>query len=102
MSGVTILSQSTVYYFEAIGIVCCIVSFVCLMIGLVEKHVPTIIISLCLIVFGIYNIINPLYRSWNETHYKIIVDNSVKMNDFNTYYKVISQDGKIYIVTIRN
>jgi hypothetical protein len=33
-----------------------------------------------------------------ETHYKVIIDDSVLMNDFLEKYEIVDQDGKIYTV----
>ena len=33
-----------------------------------------------------------------ETLYKVVIDNSVSMNEFTEKYEIIDQDGKIYIV----
>lgn len=33
-----------------------------------------------------------------ETHYKVTVDDSVSMNEFNEKYEIIDQEGKIYTV----
>lgn len=36
-----------------------------------------------------------------ETQYKVTIDDSVSMNDFNEKYEVIDQEGKIYTVRER-
>lgn len=36
-----------------------------------------------------------------ETQYKITIDDSVSMNDFNEKYEIIDQEGKIYTVRER-
>lgn len=36
-----------------------------------------------------------------ETHYKVIVDDSVSMTEFNEKYEVLKQEGKIYTVRER-
>lgn len=36
-----------------------------------------------------------------ETQYKVIIDNSVSMNEFNEKYEIIDQEGKIYTVRER-
>jgi hypothetical protein len=33
-----------------------------------------------------------------ETQYKVVIDDSVSMNEFTEKYEIIDQDGKIYIV----
>lgn len=33
-----------------------------------------------------------------ETQYKVTIDDSVKINEFNEKYEIVDQDGKIYIV----
>lgn len=33
-----------------------------------------------------------------ETQYKVVIDDSVSMNEFTEKYKIIDQDGKIYTV----
>ena len=36
-----------------------------------------------------------------ETQYKVIIDDSVSMNDFVDKYEIVNQDGKIYTVKER-
>lgn len=36
-----------------------------------------------------------------ETQYKVTIDDSVSMNEFNEKYEVISQEGKIYTIRER-
>jgi hypothetical protein len=36
-----------------------------------------------------------------ETHYKVIIDDSVAVNEFNEKYEIIDQEGKIYTVRER-
>ena len=36
-----------------------------------------------------------------ETHYQVIVDNSVSMNEFQNKYEIIEAEGKIYTVRER-
>lgn len=33
-----------------------------------------------------------------ETQYKVVIDDSISMNEFTEKYEIIDQDGKIYIV----
>lgn len=33
-----------------------------------------------------------------ETQYKVVIDDSVSMNEFLDHYEIVDQDGKIYIV----
>ena len=33
-----------------------------------------------------------------ETHYKVTIDDSVSMNEFNEKYEIINQEGKIYTI----
>lgn len=33
-----------------------------------------------------------------ETRYKVVIDDSISMNEFTEKYEIIDQDGKIYIV----
>jgi hypothetical protein len=33
-----------------------------------------------------------------ETQYKVVIDDSVSMNEFLEKYKIIDQDGKIYVI----
>lgn len=37
-----------------------------------------------------------------ETHYKVIIDDSVSVNEFNEKYEIIGQEGKIYTVRERD
>ena len=36
-----------------------------------------------------------------ETHYKVTIDDNVRMNEFNEKYEIVSQEGKIYTVRER-
>lgn len=36
-----------------------------------------------------------------ETHYKVTVDESVGLSEFTSYYEILDQEGKIYIVRER-
>ena len=36
-----------------------------------------------------------------ETHYKVTIDDSVSMNEFNEKYEILDQEGKIYTVKER-
>lgn len=37
-----------------------------------------------------------------ETHYKVIIDDDVSMNEFYEHYEVIDQEGEIFTVRERN
>ena len=41
------------------------------------------------------------YPTAYETQYKVTIDDSVSLNEFNEKYEVISQEGKIYTVRER-
>lgn len=41
------------------------------------------------------------YPTAYETQYKVTIDDSVSMNEFNEKYEVVSQEGKIYTVRER-
>ena len=50
----------------------------------------------CLIMVGVFIVMTP-----PETHYQVIVDDSVSMNDFNERYEIIEQEGQIITVKER-
>lgn len=53
---------------------------------------------LCLLIFGVFGV--GLYET-GKYEYKVIIDDSVSMNDFLDKYEIIDQEGKIYIVRER-
>ena len=54
---------------------------------------------LCGVFFGLLcsNIFYPNPTEY-ETQYKVTIDDSVSMNDFNEKYEIVDQDGRIYTV----
>ena len=63
--------------------------------GLVMFGLTFIIVSLILCMVLATNNVNPTKY---ETQYKVTIDDSVSMTEFNEKYEVIEQEGKIYTV----
>ena len=59
------------------------------------------IVFVTIALFGLYNLINPI-PIFKDVQYEVSINNNVKMSDFYNHYNVISQDGKIYTVNIKN
>ena len=57
------------------------------------------ILVVCVVLFIVCGCLIP--EDKYETHYKITVDNSVSMNEFQNKYEIIEVEGKIYTVKER-
>ena len=117
MSGVEILAFEEVAvewagwswsgFWTAIGVVSVIAVFAGVIFGLVEDDIVAFIIAFLAVLilgggmagvaFGKCTAEPTKY----ETHYKVTVDESVSMIEFNKKYEVLEQEGKIYTVRER-
>ena len=57
------------------------------------------ILVICVVLFIVCGCLVP--EDKYETHYQVIVDNSVSMNEFQNKYEIIEVEGKIYTVRER-
>lgn len=115
MSGIEILSTTevvtaTAYNTTAVGIGMITTIIVMVIIGaFVAWHegegVWVILFLLLGLVFscfiGMVISSETSYPTAYETQYKVTIDDSVSMNEFNEKYEVVSQEGKIYTVRER-
>lgn len=101
MTGVTILSQQTCYWFQIIGFICFIVGITGTIFSFDEEHIICRILCCILVLFGLYNLISPI-PVLKETHYKVTIDDNVKMSELYRQYTVVKQEGKIYTVKENN
>lgn len=117
MNGVEILSQETIYETAFLWWLILIFAGGGLIIGIIitiiryidyEFFDPAdlVIIFLCVIIGGGVGTIGML-MSEDETdtidhiEYKVIIDDSVSMNEFLNKYEILDQEGKIYTVRER-
>lgn len=112
MNGIEILSQCEVVAATAcntnavrIGVITTIVVIIIIgaFVAWNQDDVSYIIlfILLGLVLSGITAVMiasTTSYPTAYETHYKVTIDDTVSMNEFNEKYEIISQEGKIYTV----
>lgn len=103
IDGVEILSKSKDYDFVALGIMVLIIAIGFLAFSLfvffqrdygfggILMVVAIICLSLSLLLFFLPKI----------TIYKVTIDKSVTMEEFNQHYDIINQEGKIYTIKVK-
>lgn len=110
MTGVEILSSTLIYntYLpEWTGVISFILIMVVFIVGITlicaERYswlIPCgVLIAVMLVVTALGSTDNK--NSIHHTEYKVIINDSVKMNDFVEYYEILDQEGKIYTVRER-
>lgn len=111
MEGITVLNEIAVSGYVPGGVLLTILGVVgilfCVIMAIVlfyDKENGAAITMLLLMMVccgalcaGIDELIKP-----TETHYQVIIDDSVPVNEFFERYEVIEQNGKIYTVRERN
>jgi hypothetical protein len=110
MNGVEILSSETIYntilpeYFIAIGLIVGL-AFVAAMTACFagDRIIAGLICIVLALGSGIVGSLGGTYSKTDISHieYKVIIDDSVSMNEFLDKYKIIDQEGKIYTVKER-
>ena len=107
MTGVEILSSEAIYntilpeYCLPIGLICAVLLIFAMAASYSTDHI--ILGTICiLLAFGI-GIVGSLGGTYSETdinhtEYKVIIDDSVSMNEFLDKYEILDQEGKIYTV----
>lgn len=109
MEGVTILNEylTTDWIVGFVPLICgtaLLILCICGAVFMFKDHAvgPGIglsflaLLSACLIMVGVFIVMDP-----PETHYQVVVDDSVSMNDFNKRYEIIEQEGQIITVKER-
>lgn len=107
MEGVTILSTTTV----AIGIPLWVGILIALLVGVLwglimfgisdEPILGVISGALAAILITIAFVVTGSFSNQEETHYKVILDDSVQYVEFTEKYEVIDQEGEIYTIRER-
>lgn len=104
INGITVLdTASRTTMIPTLGIIVAIaliVGIILVCIGNVWKHEETTSCGTAFVVAGIIGIImwaafTPLLK-YNE--YKVTIDDTVSLNEFNSRYEIIEQEGKIYTI----
>jgi hypothetical protein len=109
MTGVEILS-STIFYktilpewvfiITFVGIFCFFVSTLfCLLEG--KKLLTVIFLIMTIISIILTTLTTTFSDTIDHIKYKVIIEDSVSMNEFYEYYEVIEQEGKIFTVRER-
>ena len=116
MTGVEILSQTDIYKTEGypwiIGIFLCVGLLAGVIGAIVEAQsfgfsditFPIVLIGFLLgLAIGLTGFALTLHESdtADYTEYKVIIDDSVSMNEFLDKYEILDQEGKIYTVKER-
>lgn len=112
MNGIEILSTAEVVTATAcnttavgIGVIATIVVMVIIGVFVAWHQDDAMYVNLFLLFSLVFSALTSMmiaettsYPTAYETHYKVIIDDSVSMNEFNEKYEIISQEGKIYTV----
>jgi hypothetical protein len=108
LEGIEILSKTEIMYTPGITLFLFAISFIALIItGFVttlsicenNRRNSTIFASLCglslIILFALLGFID---KPTGKYEYKVTIDDSVSMNEFNERYEIIEVEGKIYTI----
>ena len=110
MEGVEILSSTPIYntflpeWMGAIGFILTMVVFIVGIALICAEQYSWLI--LCGVLIAVTLVATVLGSTDNKnnihhTEYKVIINDSVKMNDFVEYYEILDQEDKIYTVKER-
>lgn len=110
MEGVEILSTTSIYNTflpEWIIMISFMLIFVIVIVGIslirAERYgwltLCGVLAAMIFVVAIIGNLDNK--NSIHHMEHKVIIDDSVKMNDFLEYYEILDQEGKIYTIRER-
>ena len=107
MPGVEILSSTTIYntilpdWVGAIAIFFIII-FAIIAINVSYDNILLTIFTILTIIFGIFGILSFIKSNdIDYIKYKVIIDDSVSMNEFLDKYEILDQEGKIYTIKER-
>ena len=107
MDGVTILQTLEVTarpeWAVALGIICCCVGFLFALVAIVAfntSNTSTGTVGLMIAFIALLVVIGVLFLVPKTTiiEYKVLVDDTVNMNEFFQTYKLMRQEGLIYVV----
>ena len=110
MNGVEILSSEIIYntilpeYWLGIGLGLLVLLIMAMALCFSNDYIIAGFICLALsLVSGIVGGLGGTYSTTDINHieYKVIIDDSVSMNEFLDKYEILDQEGKIYIVKER-
>ena len=110
MTGVEILSTETIYntilpgWCGAIAIIVMLICIIPFAISATEGKTVGVIICTALFAVGIFIMafsFSSNENSINHIEYKVIIDDSVSMNEFLDKYEILDQEGRIYTVKER-
>ena len=111
MSGVEILSQRNIYdtfipaeygafAFIAMIVLLIIFPYICDKKKIISVMICITLLFACTTIMTLGLLENK--DSINHVEYKVIIDDSVSMDEFMDKYKILYQEGKIYTVKERN
>lgn len=104
MEGIKILSQETInVQFEFAGIAISGILLILIGIGIAVDGIKndsflTLTMSIVLSVSGLGLVMTGLDSPKPFTKYKVIINDNVKMIEFNKKYEIIKQEGEIYTI----
>lgn len=111
MDGMTILStyeHPIAHYMDDSSIIftCVVIMVVCIAIGFIltiiseeSGYIPIfLILGAIICLFTILFTRSSCVEYTYETHYKVILDDTVSINEFLDKYEIVDTDGEIYIV----
>ena len=119
MEGVIVLAEEIVYSYNLftgfIAVLFIVLAFIGVPVSIAftsvctEVHDPKWILGLFLTIISIFVGIFGFFcynkaeetKTINYVEQKVIVEDTVQINDFLEYYEILDQDGKIYIVRER-
>lgn len=107
IEGISILSQSPIFDYSPLFIICMSAFFVSLLfiiLSAIQEHIPAVITFLVIFVFsfglGIYATKD--CKPSGKFTYKVTISENVKMNEFLDKYIIIEQEDKIYTIKERS
>lgn len=107
MNGVEILSQEVIYntvlptWCIAVGFIAGFISVILMVVSIVYENGLGVVLSALALVASL--IVAGLCDTYSKTdinhvEYKVIINDSVSMNEFLDKYEILDQEGKIYTV----
>lgn len=109
LEGIHILSETTKYTFglgdliAGIILVCISLFFLlCLIFAFINNGYDNSMIVLFIVIllfgFGSYYCLNLYATRTSYSEYKVIINDNVKLKEFENKYKILKQEGKIYTI----
>lgn len=110
MEGIEILSSTSIYntllpeWAIVIGVILTFVFFIiAIILVCAEKYswlIPCLFLMIVMVTVASFEGVDNK-NSIHHMEYKVIIDDSVKMNDFLECYEILDREGKIYTVRER-